>query len=123
MNVAKYRNSGGDFPDPLPSSAIGKKDGDKGKGKILAVREVESKKRSKKTGEFFSGLALDVKVKGVKYSFLTSYDRFDIGAIINQLDEEDTDDWLGREVTFILKKAKKGKRLFVNVWNPRSKKK
>lgn len=118
MDVGRYANNGGgNYPDPLPPAAIGRKDGDKGKGKILAVREVEGKKKMKKGG-YFSGLALDVKVKGTKYSFLTAFDRFDIGAIVNQLGETDTDEWLGKEITFVLKKGKKGKRLFVNVFNP-----
>jgi len=122
MNVGQYANNsgGGDFP-PLLDAKVFKKEA-KGKaalaGKVLAVREINTpggkKKKNGKLSRPFHGIALDVKVNGTKYGFLTSFDRFDVGAICRQLKSEDTDDWLGQTIKFVSKKGSKGG-TFINV--------
>lgn len=121
MNVGAYaQNTGGDFP-PLLDAKTFKKEA-KGKpilsGKVLAVREIHSKpKKGKKP---FNGIALDMRINGTKYGFLTSFERFDIGAIVAQLGSAETDDWIGETLKFVAKKSSKGG-TFVNVAQGKSK--
>ena len=123
MNLGQYANNqGGDFPPLLEAKSFNKER--KGKafvtGKVLAVREIKSpggKKRKDGTkSKPFAGIALDIKVNGTKYGFLTSYDRFDISAIIAQMGSAETDDWIGESLKFVAKKGSKGG-TFINVAN------
>ena len=125
MNVGAYAsNAGGDFPPPLDIKAFNKNKDKRGtvSGKVLAVREINTpggkKKKDGTKSKPFHGIALDVKVNGTKYGFLTSFDRFDVGAIVKQLGSEESDDWLGRDLKFVSKKGNKGG-IFINVWNGR----
>lgn len=117
MNVAKYVNEGGGYESlPLLDARAFKREKD-AKGfvvaKIIATREIKSKKK-KRGKEPFHGLAIDIKVKkGTKYTFLTSMEGYDIGHIVDQLGSDDTDDWAGASLKFVLSKGK-----YVNVFRP-----
>ena len=121
MNLGQYANNqGGDFPPLLDAKSFNKER--KGKafvtGKVLAVREIKSpggKKRKDGTkSKPFAGIALDIKVNGTKYGFLTSYERFDVSAIIGQMGSAETDDWIGENLKFVAKKGSRGG-VFINV--------
>src|SRR2546430_4861413 len=79
-------------------------------GKIISCRQVTSPK--------FKGLAMNFKNGTAKFAFLASFERWDIAAIVRQLGSEETDDWLGQQVHFIIRKGQKGG-TFINVENPR----
>lgn len=118
MNVGKYIK-GGQSGDRLPllDAKLFKKLQKAGivTGKMISCREIHSPK--------FDGLAMDFKhTGGSKFSFLARFDRYDIGALALQCDSEDTDDWIGMSVRFFTNKSSKGS-VFVNVVNPKSKKK
>ena len=124
MNVGAYaNNAGGDFPPPLNVKAFNKNKDKRGyvSGKVLAVREINTpggkKKKDGTKSKPFHGIALDVKVNGTKYGFLTSFDRFDVGAICEQLGSTETDDFIGETLKFVLSKGK-----YVNVARLKNKK-
>jgi len=79
-------------------------------GKMISCRQVTSPK--------FKGLAMEFKNGTAKFSFLASFERWDIAAIVRQLGSEETDDWLGHQVRFNIRKGQKGG-TFVNVENPK----
>jgi hypothetical protein len=113
MNVATYvKNSGQQERLPLLDASLFKKLQKKGVviGKMISCRQVNSPK--------FKGLVMDFKNGTAKFSFLASFDRWDIAAIIQQLGSDETDDWLGRNVRFIARKGQKGG-TFINVENPK----
>jgi hypothetical protein len=88
--------------------------GSKASGKILEARAVKTPN--------FGGIFLTVKINGQKYAYPLSFERFDIGAVCDQLGSSETDDWIGETVTFVTKKGKtkNGKRVtFVNVMRPK----
>jgi hypothetical protein len=116
MDVGKY-NTGGSFESlPLLDAKAFKKGNTS--GKVLAVREIKAKKAKKRGAEPFHGIAIDLKMKTGKFTFLTSVDRYDIGAACQQLGSEDTDDWVGMNMKFTLAKGK-----YVNVAKPASRSK
>jgi hypothetical protein len=111
MKVAAYLNSGGQQERlPLLDDRLFRKLQRKGvvTGKMISCRQVASPK--------FKGLAMEFKNGTAKFSFLASFERWDIAAIVRQLGSEETDDWLGQQVRFIIRKAQKGG-TFVNVEN------
>ncbi len=113
MNVKSYVNKGGQQERlPLLDASLFRKLQKKGvvTGKIISCRQVTSPK--------FKGLAMDFKNGTAKFSFLASFDRWDIGAIVRQLGSEETDDWPGQQVRFIIRKGQKGG-MFINVENPK----
>lgn len=128
MNVGRFNTGGGNYENLplLDSRAFNREKDSKGfvVAKILAAREIKSKKKSR-----WEGLALDIKAKsGTKYSFLMKtgdksgqVDSYDIGAICQQTNSEETDDWIGESIKFVSKKGKTGG-VFVNVFRPTSKK-
>ena len=113
MNVRPYVNSGGQ-PGRLPllDARLFRKLEKKGVvvGKLVSCRLVNTPK--------FKGLVMDFKTGKETFSFLVSFDRWDLGAIVRQLGSEETDDWLGQPVRFIMRKGKKGG-TFINVENPK----
>jgi hypothetical protein len=113
MNVSAHVKSGGQQKRlPLIDDSLFKKLEKKGvvTGKMISCRQVNSPK--------FQGLVMDFKSGPTKFSFLAGFDRWDIAAIVRQLGSEETDDWLGRQVRFIIRKGQKGG-TFVNVENPK----
>jgi hypothetical protein len=113
MNVGSYVNNGGQQERlPLLDASLFRKLQKKGvvTGKMISCRQVVSPK--------FKGLAMDFKNGTTKFSFLTSFDRWDLAAIVRQLGSEETDNWPGKPVRFITRKGQKG-RTFVNVENPK----
>jgi hypothetical protein len=109
MRVTKYVKSGGQQERlPLLDDRLFKKLQKKGvvAGKMISCRQITSPK--------FKGLAMEFKNGTAKFSFLASFERWDIAAIIRQLRSEETDDWLGQQVRFIIRKGQKGG-IFVNV--------
>jgi hypothetical protein len=111
MKVTKYVKSGGQQERmPLLDDRLFRKLQKKGvvAGKMISCRQVASPK--------FKGLAMEFKNGTVKFSFLASFERWDIAAIVRQLGSEETDDWLGQQVRFIIRKGQKGG-TFVNVEN------
>jgi hypothetical protein len=113
MKVAAYLNSAGQQERlPLLDDRLFRKLQRKGvvTGKMISCRQVASPK--------FKGLAMEFKNGTAKFSFLASFERWDIAAIVRQLGSEETDDWLGQQVRFIIRKAQKGG-TFVNVENPK----
>ena len=77
---------------------------------MISCRQVKSPK--------FNGLVMDFKNGKAKFSFLASFERWDIAAMARQLRSDETDDWVGQQVRFISRKGKKGG-TFVNVENPK----
>jgi len=113
MKVGSYVNNGGQKERlPLLDDRLFMKLQKKGvvSGKMISCRQVTSPK--------FKGLVMDFKNGTAKFSFLASFDRWDIAAIIHQLGSEETDDWLGQQVRFIIRKGEKGG-TFINVENPK----
>jgi hypothetical protein len=113
MKVTKYVKSGGRQELlPLLDDRLFRKLQKKGvvTGKMISCKQIASPK--------FKGLAMDFKNGTTKFSFLASFDRWDIGAIVRQLGSEETDDWLGQPVRFIVRKGQKGG-TFINVENPK----
>ncbi|HLZ50327.1 MAG TPA: hypothetical protein VKP61_06245 [Candidatus Acidoferrum sp.] len=113
MNVKSYVNNGGQQKRlPLLDASLFKKLQKKGvvTGKMISCRQITSPK--------FKGLAMEFKNGTVKFSFLASFERWDIAAIVRQVGSEETDDWLGQQVRFIIRKGQKGG-TFVNVENPK----
>jgi len=113
MNIGSYVNNGGQQERlPLLDANLFRKLQKKGvvAGKMISCRQVTSPK--------FRGLAMDFKNTKTKFSYLASFERWDIGAIVRQLGSEETDDWLGQQVRFIIRKGQKGG-TFVNVENPK----
>jgi hypothetical protein len=113
MNVGAYTGSNQTDRLPLLDAKLFGRLQKKGRvtGKILAVREIKSPK--------FKGLAMDLKTGTAKFSFLTRFDRWDIGNICAQVKSEETDDWLGQMISFVTKKGTSG--TFVNVERPAKK--
>jgi len=113
MKVGPYVKNGGQ-PERLPllDASLFRKLQKKGAvtGKMISCRQVDSPK--------FKGLVMDFKNRTAKFSFLASFERWDIGAIVRQLGSEETDDWLGKQVRFIPRKGQKGG-TFINVENPK----
>jgi len=113
MNVKPYVNSGGQQERlPLLDASLFEKLQKKGvvTGKMISCRQVNSPK--------FKGLVMGFKKGKVKFSHLASFERWDIAAIVRQLGSEETDDWLGQQVRFILRQGQKGG-TFINVENPK----
>jgi len=113
MNVKPYVNNGGQQERwPLLDARLFRKLQKKGvvTGKMISCREVNSPK--------FKGLVMGFKNGTTKFSFLASFDRWDIGAIVRQLGSEETDDWLGKQVRFIIRRGQKGG-TFINVESPK----
>lgn len=113
MNVGQYAQEDGKYL-PLLDAKLFKKISKKSKvvGKMIACRNINKPK--------FNGLAMDFKQGESKFSFLARFDRYDVPAIIRQLKSEETDDWIGESVTFILRPSKKGGG-FVNAEFPKRK--
>jgi hypothetical protein len=113
MKVGSYVNNGGQQERlPLLDASLFRKLQKKGvvTGKMISCRQVNSPK--------FKGLVMNFKNGTTKFSFLASFERWDIGAIVRQLGSEETDDWLGKQVRFIMRKGQKGG-TFINVENPK----
>jgi len=113
MNVKSYVNNGGQQERlPLLDASLFRKLQKTGvvTGKMISCRQVNSPK--------FKGLVMDFKNGKTKFSFLASFERWDIGAIVRQLGSEETDDWLGRQLRFNVHKGQKGG-TFINVENPK----
>jgi len=111
MKVGAYVNSGGRQERlPLLDDRLFRKLQKKGvvTGKMISCRQVASPK--------FKGLAMEFKNGTAKFLFLASFERWDIAAMVRQLGSEETDDWLGQQVRFIIRKGQKGG-TFVNVEN------
>lgn len=108
MNVGAYAQQSQAARLPLLDSKLFKRLAKKGRvtAKMIACREIKSPN--------FKGLAMDFKNGHDKFSFLARFDRFDIPALIGQLKSEETDDWIGANVKFILRPSEKGGG-FVNV--------
>lgn len=79
-------------------------------GKMTSCRQVTSPK--------FKGLAMEFKNGKNKFAFLARFDRYDIAAIVRQLESEETDDWVAQPVRFVMRQGQKGGS-FVNVENPK----
>jgi hypothetical protein len=112
MKVTKYVKSGGQQERlPLLDDRLFRKLQKKGvvTGKMISCRQVNTPK--------FTGLVMEFKNGTTKFSFLTSFERWDIAAIAHQLRSDETDDWIGQQVRFISRKGQKG--TFVNVENPK----
>lgn len=111
MNVGAYVQTQNDQLPLIPASVVGKKGISV---KIVAVREIKS--------PTFKGLIIEVKTAKAKYAHLERFEPgFGISAAVAQLGSEDTDDWMGRSLKFVTKKAKTGKKLFVNIAFPQRK--
>ena len=111
MNVGSYVNNGGQQKRlPLLDASLFRKLQKNGvvTGKIISCRQANSPK--------FKGLVMEFKNGAAKFSFLASFERWDIGAIVRQLGSEETDDWLGQQLRFIIRKGQKGG-TFINVEN------
>ena len=112
MNVRPYVKKEGQRERlPLLDDRLFKKLQKKGvvTGKMISCRQVASPK--------FKGLVMEFQNGTTKFSFLASFERWDITAIIRQLGSEETGDWLGQPVRFITRQGQKGG-TFVNVENP-----
>jgi hypothetical protein len=112
MDVSSYITKGAEQDRlPLLDAKLFKKLERKGvvTAKMISCRQIKSPK--------FKGLAMDFKTGKDRFAFLTGFDRWDIGAISRQLGSDETDDWPGQQVRFILHKSQKG--TFVNVENPK----
>ena len=79
-------------------------------GKMISCKQIKSPK--------FEGLVMEFKNGTTKFAYLASFDRWDIGALALQLGSEETDDWVGRPVRFIIHKGQKGG-TFINVEKPK----
>ena len=113
MKVGPYVKNGGERErSPLLDASLFRKLQKQGvvTGKMISCRQVNSPK--------FKGLVMDFKNGTAKFSYLASFERWDIAAIVRQLESEETDDWLGQQVRFILRKGQKGG-TFINVENPK----
>jgi hypothetical protein len=113
MKVGAYVKNGGQRERlPLLDASLFKKLQKKGvvTGKMISCRQVNSPK--------FKGLVMELKNRTAKFSFLASFERWDIAAIVRKLGSEETDDWLGQQVRFNIRKGQKGG-TFVNVENPK----
>src|SRR5215831_13730121 len=109
MKVGPYVKNGGERERlPLLDERLFKKLQKKGvvTGKMISCKEIASPK--------FKGLAMEFKSGTTKFLFLASFDKWDIASIVRQLGSEETDDWIGQPVRFILRQGQKGGR-FVNV--------
>ena len=112
MNVETYvKNEAQQKRLPLLDDRLFRKLQKKGvvTGKMISCRQIATPK--------FKGLAMEFKSGTVKFAFLASFERWDIAAIARQLGSEETDDWLGKQVRFNIRKGQNG-RTFVNVENP-----
>jgi len=113
MRVTKYVKSGRQQERlPLLDDRLFRKLQKKGvvTAKMISCKQVVSPK--------FEGLVMEFKNGPAKFLFLASFERWDIAAIVRQLGSEETDDWLGQQVRFIIRKGQKGG-TFVNVENPK----
>jgi hypothetical protein len=113
MNVKPYVNKGGQQKRlPLLDASLFRKLQKKGvvAGRMISCRQVSTPK--------FKGLVMEFKKGTSKFSFLASFERWDIGAMAGQLGSDETDDWVGQQVRFISRKGQKGG-TFVNVENPK----
>lgn len=113
MDVSTFVANATTRNEPIPASVVG----NGVLGKILEVRGL-------KTPDF-NGLIMTVKIKGTKYVHFLRYDGLDLVFTAQQLKENDTDEWLGRDLKFVAKPGmdKKGKaKKYVNVYSPAKKK-
>src|SRR6516162_1974549 len=103
MKVAPYvKNSGQQERLPLLDDRLFRKLQKKGvvTGKMISCRQITSPK--------FKGLAMEFTSGRAKFSFLASFERWDIPAIVRQLGTDETDEWIGRQVRFIMRQGQKG---------------
>src|SRR5215467_13843649 len=113
MNVKSYLKGGAQQERlPLLDDRLFRKLQKKGvvTGKMISCRQITSPK--------FKGLAMAFKKGTSKFAFLASFKRWDVAAIVSQLGSEETDDWVGQPLRFIMRKGQKGGS-FVNVENPK----
>jgi hypothetical protein len=113
MKVTKYVKSGGQQERlPLLDDRLFRKLQKKGvvTGKMISCNQIASPK--------FKGLAMEFKNGTAKFSFLASFERWDIAAMARQLGSDETDDWVGQQIRFIARKGQKGG-TFVNAENPK----
>src|SRR5262249_30190090 len=113
MNVKAYVNNEGQRERlPLLDHRLFKTLQKKGVviGKMISCRHVTLPK--------FKGLVMEFKNGTAKFLFFASFERWDIAAIVRQLGSEETEDWVGRQVRFIMRQGQKGG-TFVNVENPK----
>jgi hypothetical protein len=113
MKITAYvKNAGQQERLPLLDHRLFRKLQRKGvvTGKMISCRQVATPK--------FKGLAMEFKNGTAKFSFLASFERWDIVAMARQLGSDETDDWVGQQVRFIIRKGQKGG-TFVNVENPK----
>jgi len=112
MRITKYVNVGQQERLPLLDGSLFRKLQKKGvvTGKMISCKQVATPK--------FKGLAMAFKNGTSKFSFLASFERWDIAAMSRQLGSDETDDWVGQQVRFISRKGQKGG-TFVNVENPK----
>ena len=111
MNVKPYiKNAGQQERLPLLDVRLFKQLQKKGvvTGKMTSCKQITSPK--------FKGLAMEFKNGKSKFSFLANFERWDIAAIVRQLGSDDTDDWVGQQLRFIMRKGQNGG-TFVNVEN------
>ena len=113
MNVGSYVKNGSQQGRlPLLDASLFRKLEKKGvvTGKMISCRQVNTPR--------FKGLVMEFKNGPAKFSYLASFDRWDIGALALQLGSEETNDWVGRQVRFIIHKGQKGG-TFINVEKPK----
>jgi hypothetical protein len=113
MKVSQFVKSGGQQERlPLLDDRLFRKLQKRGvvTGKLISCKKITSPR--------FDGLAMEFKKGAAKFSFLASFERWDIAAIVRQLGSEETDEWVGRPVRFIMRQGQKGG-TFVNVENPK----
>lgn len=113
MDVSTFVTNATTRSEPIPASVVGKGIA----GKVLEVKAIKTPN--------FNGLIMTVKIKGTKYAHFLRYDGLDLVFTAQQLKENDTDEWLGRDVKFVVKSGEnaKGKATkYVNVFNPTKKK-
>jgi hypothetical protein len=58
------------------------------------------------TASGFDGVVLTVMLRNRKYAYALPFNKVDIKAICKQLDSTETDDWIGKQITFATKKGK-----------------
>lgn len=101
MNVGHYVTNAFEQHEFVSGKDVGKSC----VAKILEVKPVKTPK--------FDGLFLTLKIGAEKRTLGVSFERFDIGSICKQIKSDETDDWIGENITLITKKV--GRIVYVNV--------
>jgi hypothetical protein len=75
---------------------------------ILAAQPVETSE--------FNGILLTVKLRGKKYSYWLSFaNKPDVKAICKQLESEENDDWIGKDIVFVTEAANRRNRYVATI--------